>query len=523
MNRQERRRRAKSAHVDVRAVLAQGFERHQAGHLAAAELCYRNALAEKPDDPDALRLLGEILIDRGKAGEAILLLQRLASSYPDHALSHYGLANAYRLAGQHDAAIASYRMALTLNPRFAGAHHGLGLALRGARRENEALEPLKLAVRAKPEWAAAWKDLGVTLAILGDLKLAESALRRAVALQPALGDAHRHLAALRADIPGPDEMAHLAAACANPRTAADERVEMLFALGRLADTSGDYDAAFSYFAQANALLRAAQAKAGIAFDRTRLTHDVDGLISIFSRDYFSNLSVRGDPSDRPVFILGMPRAGSSLFEQIAASHSMVFGAGERNDIGEISKTIGWAPSSGWTATNLVAAARQYLESLDQEGAQAPRIIDKMPDNVFQLGLIATLFPCARVVFCARDARDTALSCFFQRFAMPYGFDTDLEDCAFRIREVGRLTAHWQSVLPLAHMTMSYEALVASPETEARRLIAFLGLEWEPQCLDFHRTRRAVRTASLSQVRRPLYQESAGRWRHYEKRLGGIKL
>ncbi len=523
MNRQERRRRAKSAGADLKAVLAQGFRRYRAGDLEAAESCFRDVLSESPDDPEAMRLLGEVLIDRGRAAEAIQLLRRLAALHPDHFISHYSLANAYRLAGENADAIASYRAALALNPQFAGAQHGLGLALRNACRESEALKSLKQAVRARPEWAVAWKDLGVTLAILGDLTLAETALRRAVALQPDLGDAHRHLAGLRPDIAGPQDVARLAAACANPQTPAGERAEMLFALGRMAEHSGDFDSAFGHFAHANGLLRAAQAKAGIAFDRARLTRDVDALIRIFSQSYFSSLPGQIDASDLPVFILGMPRAGSTLFEQIAASHSQVFGAGERTGIGEISAKIGWAPNPAWTAQNLAAASRLYLDGLTQAAGPARRIIDKMPDNIFQLGLIATLFPKARVIFCGRDARDVALSCFFQRFAMPYGFDTDLEDCAFRIREVRRLTAHWQSVLPLEHMTMSYEALLASPEAEARRLIAFLGLQWEPQCLDFHLTRRAIRTASLAQVRRPLYQDSAGRWRHYEKHLAGLDL
>jgi tetratricopeptide (TPR) repeat protein len=504
-------------------MLARGFQRYQAGELAAAELCFRDALSESPDDPEAMRLLGEVLIDRGRAAEAVLLLRRLAALHPDHFVSHYSLANAYRLAGQNAAAIASYREAVALNPQFAGAQHGLGLALRNACRESEALEPFKQAVRARPEWAVAWKDLGVTLAILGDLTLAEAALQRAVTLQPDLGDAQRHLAGLRPDIAGPQDLARLAAACAKPQTPAGERVEMLFALGRLAERSGDFDAAFKHFAQANGLLRAEQAKAGIGFDRARLTRDVDELIGIFSQSYFSSLPGQSDASELPVFILGMPRAGSTLFEQIAASHSQVFGAGERAGIGEISAKLGWTPNPAWTAQNLADAARRYLDGLAQAAGQARRIIDKMPDNIFQLGLIATLFPKARVIFCGRDARDVALSCFFQRFAMPYGFDTDLEDCAFRIREVGRLTAHWHSVLPVAHMTMSYEALLASPEAESRRLIAFLGLQWEPQCLEFHLNRRAIRTASLAQVRRPLYQDSAGRWRHYKKHLAGLDL
>ena len=156
--------------------------------------------------------------------------------------------------------------------------------------------------------------------------------------------------------------------------------------------------------------------------------------------------------------------------------------------------------------------------LRSRAGDARRIIDKMPDNVFQLGLIATLFPNARVIFCARDARDLALSCFFQNFTAPLRYDTDLEDCAFRIAQTERLMAHWRTALPLRWLVMDYEALLAEPETESRKLIDFLGLDWDPACLDFHKTTRTVRTASWPQVRQALYQHAAGRWRHYAAHL-----
>jgi hypothetical protein len=216
----------------------------------------------------------------------------------------------------------------------------------------------------------------------------------------------------------------------------------------------------------------------------------------------------------------MPRSGSSLFEQIAASHPLVFGAGERFGIGAIAQRLGWAPSPAWTPASIAEAADRYLAEVPADGAE--RIIDKMPDNIFQLGLIATLFPNARIIFCERDPRDLALSCFFQHFAQPYGFDTDLEDIGFRIQELERLKSHWLQALPLRCLTFSYEQLLAAPEAESRRLIDFLGLEWDEKCLAFHQTERVVRTASWSQVRKPLYSDSAGRWKNYQAHLEGSK-
>ena len=504
MNRQERRRAAKTNPPDP---VAEGFARYRRGDLAGAETCFRAASAH----PEAMRMLGEILADTGRHAEAIALLSRLISMQPHHFEGFYALGNAFRLAGRTEDAIRAYQAALVIKPGFAGLHHGMGLALRRAEREDQAITYLRETVRLVPDWGIGWRDYGLGLAMLGDLPGAAAALARAVALAPGLGDAHRHLAALRATPPSAADLAELGRRAANPATPPDERIDMYFALGRLAEKSGDHDAAFRHYAAGNALLRG-----GNSFDRARLTRDIDRIIATFTPA--ARRAHGANPSAAPVFMVGMPRAGSSLFEQLAASHSAVFGAGEQTGIGAIAARIGWAPGPLWTQDRLAAAAQGYLAPLQEKAGGAARILDKMPDNIFQLGLISALFPNARVIFCERDARDIAISCFFQRFAQPYGFDTDLADCRFRNDEVNRLAAHWQAALPLRWMSLSYETLLAEPEAQSRRLIAFLGLDWEPQCLDFHQTARPVRTASWAQVRQPLYQSAAGKWRHFTPQL-----
>jgi tetratricopeptide (TPR) repeat protein len=500
--------------------LARGFELRQRGDLAAAENVFRKILREEPNNFEAQRLLGEVLIDRGQIDKAILLLSRLVSQHQNQASAHYALGNGYRLSGQHKPAIAAYRNAIALSPDFAGSYHGLGLALRNDRCEREALDAFRTALRLQPNWAIAWKDLGLTFAMLGELGLAEAALRRAINIQPGLGDAHRHLAVLRNDLAEAQEIARLTAAAADPRTPPGEQIELLFTLGRLLDKAGSFTEAFQYFSAANAKLRTAQARANIVFDRAQLSRDVDALTHVFSETAFATHPRSDEGSEIPVFIVGNPRTGSTLVEQIAACHSEVCGAGEMHGIGEIAGKIGWSPGPAWSTDNIGAAATSYLAAIRQIGGKKLRVIDKMPDNVFQLGLISALFPKARIIFCTRDARDVALSCFFQYFANPYSFDTDLDDCMFRIREVDRLIAHWRNVLPLAHMTISYEALLAEPEKESRRLIAFLGLEWEENCLHSHRLQRAVHTASWAQVRQPLYHSAIGRWQNYKEHFIG---
>ncbi len=521
MNRQERRRLAKTAPPQGAALMAQGLRARQQGNLAAAVSAYRQVLHHEPGHFDAMRLLGELLLSQGHTRESLALLNQLVALHPRNFLAHQTLGDACRLSGQLETALACYRNTLALRPGFAAAHHGLGLVLRRAEREREAAENFRQALAAEPDWAEAWKDLGLTLAMLGELPEAEAALKRATALRPNFGEAQRHLAAIRRDTATEAESAALLACAADPGQPPAEKVELLFALGRQEDKAGRHAAAFTHFAAANALLRAQQAAAGMGFNRARLSQDIDKLTATFSPAFFATPRAPGSTSEAPVFILGMPRAGSTLFEQIAASHSQVFGAGECFGIGAAAARIGWAPSAAWTPDALRAEAETYLRAQQAKAGAAARIIDKMPDNIFQLGLIAALFPQARVIFCARDPRDTILSCFFQHFSQPLAYDTDLADCAFRLREIARLTRHWQNVLPLRHITLSYEAVLAAPEAESRRLISFLGLDWEPRCLDFHQSTRAVRSASWAQVRQPLYQSSAGRWRHYAAHLQNL--
>ncbi len=477
-------------------------------------MLYRQVLQMAPDQPDAMRLLGQLLSDRGNFTPAIAILRRLIKLHPQNFAGHYTLGNAYRLSSQLPEAMSSYAKALDLQPGFGGAHHGLGSVYWQARRERAAAMAFRKATEAMPDWAIGWKDLGLALAVLGELAEAEAALQRSVALAPDLGEAQRHLAALRRERASVAELAALAAQAEDASIPPKERIELLFALARQEDAKGEYDAAFRHAGTANKLLRDAQLQAGRGFDRARLAADIDNIIAAFPAGACTARTNRGDAAETPVFILGMPRTGSSLFEQIAASHSQVFGAGEYEGIGEAVQSLGWKPNPSWTPERITSAAQRYLAPLAPQADGALRIIDKMPDNIFQLGLIATLFPQARVVFCARDARDTALSCFFQHFKQPLGYDTDLADCAFRIAQLERLADHWRAVLPLRHLTLRYEDLLASPEQESRRLIEFLGLGWETNCLEFHKSTRVVRTASWSQVRQPIYQHAAGNWRHY---------
>jgi hypothetical protein len=230
----------------------------------------------------------------------------------------------------------------------------------------------------------------------------------------------------------------------------------------------------------------------------------------------------GNRSGLPVFIVGMPRSGTSLVEQILASHTHVFGGGERKDIAHISDAIRkrnhQRPIEEWDVDFARHLADDHIATLKRLAPQALRVTDKMPDNVLHLGTIAVLFPMARVILCRRNVYDTCLSLYFQRFEEGNAFSYDLADCARRFLEIERLAGHWRQVLPIPMLTIDYEAVVADPAGEGRRMIEFLGLEWETGCLQFHRTERPVLSASVWQVRQPVFTRSVGRWRHYARHL-----
>ncbi|HEY0185202.1 MAG TPA: sulfotransferase, partial [Rhodopila sp.] len=222
---------------------------------------------------------------------------------------------------------------------------------------------------------------------------------------------------------------------------------------------------------------------------------------------------------------GMPRSGTTLVEQIAASHPRIFGAGERKDVLHILDRLTSGdhdrPPTLWNPAEVRREASAHIARLQAMDRNAWRVIDKLPDNIQVLGHIAILFPRARIVLCRRDLRDVCLSCHTQRFSEGIAWSHDLAECAARAREIERLVQHWRTVVALRVLDVQYETLIGDPEGQSRRLIDFLGVPWDPACLDFQRTERAVLTASRWQVRQPLYSSSIGRWRKYQRHLGPL--
>jgi tetratricopeptide (TPR) repeat protein len=528
-----------------------------------------------PHNAAALSNLGSALVASGDLPEAIATLRAAIALNPESAGNHHNLGFALQKSGDFEAAAESSRRALEISPDYAEAHHCLATTL--AKSESDlanADQAYRAAIGLRPsavDWirdyaaflleinridecvvqidralalapdsaelllrhaeaifrsgdvaageaeyrriteripkhAGAWSGLGWVELTLGRFEAAGASLRQAIKLNPNQGDAHRLLGVINRGATGAGEIDELTAVVDEEKNRDMSRITAGFALGKKLDDAGQYDEAFARFQEANLNFRILRGAGGRRYSPNHFREFVDSLIA---KAPPTRAVIR---SEIPVFIVGMPRSGTTLVEQIAASHPSVFGAGELVDIQLI--------ASGRNPLH-PSVARGHLEKLRRLAPNAARVINKTPDNIVFLDLISRLFEQPRVIICERDPRDNCLSNYFTCFTKGNYWSNDLTDCGLRNFEIHRLAAHWRTLPSMRIHTIQYETLVADLEGESRRMIEFLGLPWDEACLSFHETERAVTTPSLWQVRQPIYTQSVGRWRHYEKHLAPL--
>jgi hypothetical protein len=347
-----------------------------------------------------------------------------------------------------------------------------------------------------------------------------------VALQPECAQAYFFLARDSGHWLSAADVARIEEALRRQTLPLRDRVNFHFALACLRDRAGDFDAAFRHCDLGNAAKRELFQRQGAAFQPEAHARFVDRLMAVFTPEYFQRTPSHGSPSDLPVFIVGMPRSGTTLVEQILASHPAVHGAGEirhlQQFVAELPGRLGSAAPYPECLDHLDEEtsrrlAEQYLEGLRQLGGDRARVTDKVPVNFHQLGLIVTLFPRAQILHCLRDSHDVCWSCYFQNFR-DVPFSCDLRVLGAYYRRYEELMAHWRKVLPVPILDVRYEELVRDLEKGCREILDFCRLPWDGACLSFHRTRRMVRTASNLQVRQPVYTGSVGYWRNYATHL-----
>lgn len=532
------------------------------GRYAEAETALREAARLSPDNADIHNNLGLVLSNLGRSDEALTAAERAVRARPDSAVMHNNYGVALKEAGRYEEAVRELHRAMSLDPRYVSAHNNLGDTLNTMGRSGEAIEHLHRAIELDDRCFEAHNNLGLALNNLERQGEAVAYLRRSLEINPAYLPAHINLGNalvgtgdveagtahfLRARELKPDFVEAFYSLASTSKYAFDEadidrmrslqesgnlsveqRTLINFALAQALEKCGDYDEAFERAAEANELKNVYYRQRGLAFDPARHRRLVDGIIATCDEDFFQGRAGWGDPSDLPVFIVGMPRSGTSLVEQILATHGRVHGAGELNDIEAAARNLPSALGAGSPYPaglagvgneDAAAFAEKHLDRLRERGGDAARVIDKMTVNFLHLGLVAMLFPGARIIHTRREPRDICVSCFFHNFAQAgLSFAFDLEHIGIFYAQYERIMAYWRNVLPLQVMDVRYEALVDDQEGVSRNMVDFLGLEWDPACLAFHRNPRRVKTASTLQVRRPIYKTSVARHERFAAHL-----
>ena len=494
-----------------------------------AETVYRKALEFNPNNPDTLDNLALALKDLERLDEAAELLRRalVIEARSDKFHLHYGTI----LLDQNkiEEAAAATERALALNPNNHDAVNLMGRVAFERGDLEAALAHYRRALALKPDLADAHNNIGNVLKELGQLDEAQKSFLEALRLDPNVTGVYVNLADSMKFSPGDPHLAAMEALAAKTEgLSKTDRMQLDFALGKAYADLKDYPRSFKHLVEGNAGKRAT-----IAYDETSALALFDRIEAVFTRELIAAKSGGGDALPMPIFVLGMPRSGTTLIEQIIASHPLVHGAGElRTQRGRahraragrqhhpLSRVRAGARCGGAQADRR-ALCRLGAQALP-EGSQAHYVTDKMPSNYYFAGLIHLALPNAKIIHTIRDPVDTCISCFSKLFSAEQNHTYDLGELGRYYKRYQRLMEHWRGVLPAGRiLDVRYEDVVADLEKEARRIIAYCGLPWDKRCLSFHETDRPIRTASATQVRQPIYNSAVGRWRVYEQQIGPL--
>jgi tetratricopeptide (TPR) repeat protein len=501
---------------NVKQLLVQGNKCMQRGADIEAIAIFERLVKIDPHHAVALNNLGIALSKLSRYEEAEKYLRAAIKERPDYADAYSNLGTLSRCRGYFDDSEKSLRTALKLNPSLVEARTNLGMTLLLLNRLREAKGCFSKVLRTRPRNAEALFGMGRIASMEGRFEESEKNLRRAIHVSPKMPDAWAALAGLRKMTPADEawlrEVEQIVARGVPPVEAAT----LHFAMGKYHDDLGQFAQAFAHYRDANELLKPIAKD----YDRAARTELVDKLIRLYSRTKMAAANGGGSDSMKPVFVVGMARSGTSLTEQIIASHPMAAGAGELDYWGRVvhehrdAMLQGQYPADEPSKKQL---ADDYLRALDTVSSAALRVVDKAPLNSDHLGIIHSVFPNARIIYMRRDPIDTCLSCYFQNLSLAHNFSLDLSNLAHYYREHHRLMNHWRGVLPQeSFLEVPYEDLVAGQEAWTRKILDFIGLQWDARCLDFRSTDRPIATASFWQARQGMFDTSVRRWRQYER-------
>ena len=467
------------------------------GRLIEAMGCFQRALRLSPNTPQLMHNIGLIYLWTNQVNEAIEILRASLSTGANQFDSHYLLAQAYIATNELNKALDHLKTALTIQPGHPSATAALASIYERRADIDNAYQAIKPFISANqkitPEIATVFCSLSVRFGLQAQaIEITEKLLTQDI----------------------------------NQKS----RIDCHYEIGKLYDYNGDYDNAFRHYKAANDSYRAFNSDFLQKWDDGLTQRQFKVSISECGTEFWSVVAGKGSGSEQPIFVVGMPRSGTTLTEQILASHPEVHGAGELRGIYQIANDITsrFASQAEYPAclkfleqADLEKLAEGYCEILNRYASGKTRVVDKMPGNFLHLGLISILFPKARIIHVVRDPADTCLSIYFQKFSVAFPYACDLEALGAYYRQYHQLMEHWKRVLAIPILDVTYEQLVQDLEGVSRRMIEFCDLQWDERCLSFHDTRRDVDTPSYAQVRQPIYKRSIGRWKHYENYLGPL--
>jgi len=464
-----------------------GKELQQQSKLIDAEKVYRKAINKQPDFVEAHNNLGNVLVDLERLGDAIRAYRKALDLKPEHPMLLNNLGNAFQLQGENA----------------------------------KAIKWLKKAIEKDPNYGDAYNNLGHAFSDLGEIDQAINAFHKSIQFNPGNEKAYRDLAYNKKFSDYDDDLRAMEVFYNQDGISNEQKMHLAFGLGKAYEDIGKYQESFNFVIEANRLKRAS-----IKFYITRERDIFSQIKNLFSTEFLAKHENAGFQDSTPIFILGMPRSGTSLVEQILASHPEVFGAGELNDIPDLISNIRPMKSarkfpaclSEWNVKKYEKTGREYIKRLHKHSDGAKYITDKLPQNFMNIGLIKLILPDAKVIHCTRDPMDTCLSIFKNFFSYGQHYSYDMTELGQYYNLYKDLMDHWGNIVPGFIYNLSYEKLVADQETETRKLLEYCQLPWDQKCLSFHKTRRNVKTASNVQVRQPIYQNSVKLWKRYEEQL-----
>jgi tetratricopeptide (TPR) repeat protein len=511
-----------------RKKLALAAEHQDAGRWKEAEHLDREVVRNNPTNVDALRLLGRLSLQTDRVYEAERLLRRAVANAPDFVLAQLDLGRALKEQSRVEEAIEQFRLVIKLESDNVPAHYLLASTLTLAAQTYEAVKVYQRVLELRPDHAGAMLGLGHTLKTVGRQEEAVEAYRDCIRHRPQNGETWWSMANLKTYQLTDEDIREMKSTLPDgdgPGQNITEQsiINILFALAKAFEDRGEFDQAWDYYHEGNSRQRVLE-----NYDPVRSEVMNGGIIEVFSKEFLARNTGLGHPSKEPIFVVGLPRSGSTLIEQILASHSQVEGTSELPYAGLVATSLNRNRADGVNYPQAVLElGEEHFKRLGQDYLDfaqihrtegKPVFIDKMPNNFPTIGFLHLILPNAKIIDARRYPMDSCLSCYRQLFARGQNFTYDLTEIGEYFIQYQRLMDHWHEVLPGRCLTVQYEDMVTDFENQVRRLLEYCELPFEEACINFHETERPVRTASSEQVRQPVYSKSVNFWRNHEANL-----